>query len=117
MDRIEINGIWYVREDMSTNVEIANEVTIFEGAVWEDDMWCFEAARIKKEDGSFYDGFSIDVLNKKTEKKDYIDNMFYMDGLIEGLDESIKDAKIYLDDRGINSLISFIKYLKNEGWS
>ena len=57
-DRVQIDGVWYVREDQAQLDAVLEDFdpTGFEGYVVENDEVCFEATRIKRDDDSFYDG-------------------------------------------------------------
>jgi hypothetical protein len=52
MDRIEMNGVWYVKETPTQKIEW--DPTCFSGRVYESDLYCFEATQILKDDGTPY---------------------------------------------------------------
>ena len=51
-DRIQVDGVWYVRESSTLSItEIKpRDVTNTLGCVWESDDWCFEATVILNDD-------------------------------------------------------------------
>ena len=70
-NKIQINGVWYVREDSiapttNTKEHLFNpdNVTNFEACVYETDDYCWEASRIRKDDGTFYKDVHIEFKDK-----------------------------------------------------
>ena len=68
-NRIEINGVWYVKEDTIKKPIIELEPTKFEGYVVENRDYCFEATRIFRDDGTPYNDIDIEVTTKKGKRK------------------------------------------------
>jgi len=53
-DRIQINGVWYVREDISKEEEKDIEVTYSMSCHYENDDYVWEATRLMKDDEISY---------------------------------------------------------------
>jgi len=71
-NRIKIDDVWYVREDAIDDPmdhledeEIEMDVTTFDGRVFETDLYCFEATRILKDDGTPYEDCDIKLTDKR----------------------------------------------------
>ena len=108
-DRIEINGVWYVREDAKES-EVVDVIESRSMTVENDQYYfCFEQITNKK--GEF--GFSSIVIKDKwASKEETWDNEVYLKKLIEGLD-SADDA---LDKDGLTLLTELFKQVKEKGW-
>jgi hypothetical protein len=70
MERIEINGVWHVREDSQSPKTLTigeNDVTHFRGIVHESDNYCFEASKLYKDftSGQDHDDIAIEVTFKE----------------------------------------------------
>ena len=74
-NRIQIDGVWYVKESKQEPLDII----FYDGAVYEDDNYCIEASRDKE-----YNSISVEVLDKNTNTKEYIDSQEYIKGVIKG---------------------------------
>jgi hypothetical protein len=74
-DRVQIDGVWYIKENKQEPLDII----FYDGAVYEDDDYCIEAYRDKE-----YNSISIEVKDKNTGKKEYIDNEDYLKYVIKG---------------------------------
>ncbi len=128
-NRIEINGVWYVREDAITDsldhLEAEEMDLIFsEECCYENEKYCFVASRVKKDEGDeFYPGLSITFTDKRTGdrdtwKEEYWDNGNWFKGILEGNIESIAslDEEIGLCLQGKRQLKGFLNRLVEEGW-
>jgi hypothetical protein len=73
-DRIEIDGVWYVKEIQEPLI-----INFYDGALYEDESYCIEASRYK-ESNSIY----IEIDDKITGEKEYIDNEDYIKDVING---------------------------------
>ena len=108
-DRIELNGIWYVREQLEKGPEPQADPVHYIGTVWEFDDYSINVIRIKREDGSLYDGFNMEITHKKTKEVEYIDNDRFILGLMAGevsnpgdaetLDKDLRDCIIYVGNK------------------
>ena len=127
-NKIQINGVWYVREDSTVSTATTNNenhtfnpdnVTNFEGCVYETDDYCWEASRIrKKEDGSFYPGIDIKFTDKTSEDRedwieDHWDNNSWMMAVFNGKEEAL--AETPMNEEGVKVFREFLGYLNNIG--
>ena len=95
-DRIEVDGVWYIKEPTITETEpIELDPTYVESCVVESNKYCYEASRLKNDDGTFYDDVSIKITIKdgKREdwKEDYWDHQSWMLGVLENNPESLPE--------------------------
>ena len=121
-DRVQIDGVWYVREDQAQIEAVLEDFdpTGFEGYVVENDEVCFEATRIKRDDGSFYDGcvdikFTHKVGARKDWVEDYWDNATWMLGVLNSNPESLRD----ISDLGTHNILflkTLLQFLKDKEW-
>ena len=120
-DRIEINGVWYIREDLANKEEEeAFELNFYQGATHEDDKYCWEATRLYKTDleSLFYDDIDIKFTDKSVKpwKEEHWDNNVWMKGVLDNDPDSMRDAKESMCDNGIKTFKIFLNKLKEEGW-
>ena len=128
-NRIEINGVWYVREDAITDpldhLEAEEmDLTFSEECCFESNKYCFVASRIKKyESEEFYQDIYIEFTdkrsgNKDTWKEDYWDNNLWFRGILENNPESINSFNEDTDlcEQGKKQFKAFLYRLKEEGW-
>jgi len=113
-DRIQIDGHWYVLEN--TNSLDLIEVTEFVGTVYESKLYCFEATKILRENGTMYDSINIKIINKQTSKEDVCDNENFFRGVLEKNEESLTSTKEFLCDIGIVQFTSFLNLLVEKKW-
>ena len=117
-DRIQIDGVWYVREQQEPEVEI--NITRFKGMVTESDKYCFEATKLKHGDvpGRYYDGCDIEFTDKRGEpwKTDLWDNNAWMRGVLINDPVSLEHLRESVCPQGEAELKAFLKVLKEEGW-
>ena len=116
-NRIQIDGVWYIREQQEPEVQI--DVTRFKGIVAESDKYCFEATKIKDGSvpGKYYDGCDIEFTDKRVKpwKTDLWDNNAWMRGVLDNNPESLAELD-NLGPQGEAELKAFLKVLKEEGW-
>ena len=128
-NRIEINGVWYVREDAITDsldhLEAEEmDLTFSEECCYETDKYSFVASRIRRDGSSeFYPDITITFTDKRsgnrdTWKEDYWDNNNWFKGILEGKAESIAslDEETELCSQGKRQLKGFLNRLVEEGW-
>lgn len=126
-NRIEINGVWYVREDAITDpLDHLEEIDLIfsEECCYETDKYCFVASRIRRDGGDkFYPGINITFTDKRsgnrdTWKEEYWDNLSWFKGILEGNPESIAflDEENGLCPQGKRQLKGFLNRLVEEGW-
>jgi hypothetical protein len=104
-DRIEINGTWYVREDIVSQtvepkIDVDKDLTFTESCIYENDDYAFEVSRIRKgnENSEFYDDCSIEFTDKRsgdrdTWIRDYWDSTNWMIGVLDNNPESLAHLK------------------------
>ena len=120
-NRIEIDGVWYTREDNTTpEVKPRLESSIaFEGLVFESDLYCFEATRLRDDNGEFYDKqCDIQFTNKKLDidNSEHWDNTEWMIGFLSNDPEAIFEASKSLCPRGMEEFRVVLKELAEKGW-
>ena len=120
MDRIKINGVWYVPEDTSKKVEdisilaserVENDSIHYEGIFWEDDQILLDSTILK---GGGDNMISIKYFNKHTKVQDYWDNNIWLLEVYDEKEESIKILKedeTFRDPYYYNILINFLDLL------
>ena len=128
-DRIEINGVWYVREDAITDpldhLEAEEmHLTFSEECCYETDKYCFVASRLRKDGGDeFFKSIVITFTDKRsgnrdTWKEEYWDNNNWFKGILEGNPESVEslDKETELCKEGKRQFKGFLNRLVEEGW-
>ena len=122
-DRIQIDGVWYVKEEPTQNkIEIEDhQLTQCQTLIYETDDYCWEASRIYEDDGvTFYDGVGIEFTDKEGDhedwKKEYWDNDNWFRGIYENNEDSLKEARESMDENGIAHCQAFIGKLIEKGW-
>ena len=118
-NRIQINGVWYVKEDTIKKPIIELEPTKFEGYVVENRDYCFEATRIFRDDDTSYESINIEVTTKKGKRKDWTtdhwDNNTWMIGILEN-DEDAWGGLPEMSQDNILFLQAFLQFLKDKKW-
>ena len=129
-NRIEINGVWYIREDAITDpldhLESEEmELTFSEECAYETDKYSFVASRISGDGGygEFYPDIAIEFTDKRsgdrdTWKEEYWDNNEWFKGILYGNSDSIEslDEETDLCPQGKKQFKAFLHKLKEEGW-
>ncbi len=124
-NRIEINGVWYVREDANIDHIEPEEMdlTFSEECCYEDNKYCFVASRIRKNEDEFYPDISITFTDKRsgnrdTWKEEHWDNNKWFIGILENDPLTIASLKEENDicAQGKKQLKSFLKRLVEEEW-
>lgn len=122
-DRIQIDGVWYVREEQPQIKTIEpHQLTNTINCIYETDKYCFEAIMIFKDDcETLYPDVSIEFIDKRPAKyddwkKDSSDNPTWMRGVFHGDKESMIDARNLMDQEGIDEFRAFLKHIETKGW-
>ena len=128
-DRIQVDGVWYVRESSTLPIVEINEMLVTNtlGCIWESDNWCFEATVILRDEAvDLTDIYTmiidIAITDKRPANRDEwiehetCDNKNWFIGVLEGNPESMPDAKEMMDEQGIAEFRGFIKHLVEKGW-
>jgi hypothetical protein len=128
MERIQINGEWYVKESEIKDFLIKSEEeldlipTHTESLILETSEFCFEATRCYRDnDEGFYNGIDIEFTDKRpARREDWIienwDNMSWIKGVFENDPESIKIAKKTLNEEGLKALKHLLKDAVKREW-
>jgi hypothetical protein len=117
MDRIEINGVWYVREDQQQEESIQLDLVNYHGCVIENNEFAFKATKTLKDDGSYYNDIDIKFTDKRSKpwKEEYWDHPAWMNGVLNNNPESLKELPD-IGSNGVQFLRAFLKHLKNKEW-
>ena len=125
-NRIEIDGVWYTRENNTTpEVKPRLEPSIaFEGLVFESDLYCFEATRIRDDEGEFYDkecsikftDKSITIIDGGGSKDEFWDNAEWMVEFLNNDPEAIAEAEEALCPQGMKEFRIVVGELAEKGW-
>jgi hypothetical protein len=123
MDRIEINGVWYVKEeyvkeDKPTKLDLTEkDVTFSKSCIYETGDYCWEAVMLSKDNGeNFYPDLEIEFTDRKLETTEYWDNFIWLNHILDGDQVAIEEAKKDMSDQGLEDFIAFLKFLKKENW-
>lgn len=117
-DRIEIDGVWYVREDQADQEELDLDYTSFDGRVYETDLYCFEVTRILEDDGTPYPGCTVEFTDKRDKpfKKDFWDNENWFLGILDENPASMVDLKDMCCGQGVREFKYVLNDLVKVGW-
>jgi hypothetical protein len=130
-DRIQVNGVWYVRETdaipdplrMTAIDEF--DVTRSLHRIWEDSDYAFEAKILLATDSTALKDTWGDCWLTITEKvgdtnnawvEHSIDNPTWMLGVLEGDPLSMEEANKMMKPEGIRLFRGFLSLLINNGW-
>lgn len=126
-DRIQVNGVWYVKETTKPTSDLVSITTIDEfdvtrslRRVWENDDYAFEANILLATDGTELEDTWGDcwiVLTiKHTDEEHSIDNPTWMLGVLDGDSGSMKEANKMMTPEGISLFRGFLLLLIQNGW-
>jgi len=131
-DRIQVNGVWYVKETTKPISDIVSMIDIDEfdvtrslHRIWEDSEYAFEAKILLAPDGIALEDTWGDCWLIITEKvgdtndswiEHSIDNPTWMLGVYEGDDLSMREAKKMMTPNGIAKFRGFLHLLIKQGW-
>ena len=118
-DRIEINGVWYIKEDiLNTQEEV--ELSFSLEAMYENDKYCWQATRLYKENSQvyFYNDIDIKFTDKRNKpfKEEHWDNNDWMLLVLKDNSDALKEARESMCDEGIKTFKLFLNKLQEEGW-
>lgn len=117
MERINVNGVWYVREDSLQEEEKNIEIYSYIGCNCETSDYTWEATKHLKADGeTFYDEVFIKFTDKRKKIEDYWDSMAFFRGVLDNDPESIRDLRESVDKNGEIDFKAFLSVLKDKGW-
>lgn len=122
MERIQINGEWYVKEILpEPDKPVELDFTHTESLIYETTKYCFEVSRIYRDDDiTFYDVVNIEFTDKRYPreewKTEYWDNELFIIGVYENDESCIEDALESMDQEGITTLQQIVKQLIEKEW-
>ena len=122
MERIQVNGEWYVKETHPELVEsVELDFTHTESLIYETTKYCFEVSRIYRDDDiTFYNGINIEFTDKRYPreewKTEYWDNDLFIIGVYENDESCIEDALETMDNEGVKTLQQIAKQLIEKEW-
>jgi hypothetical protein len=118
-NRIQVNGVWYVREDISEQEKKDIEVTYAMTCTYENDKYCWEAKRLMEDDGiSYYSDIDIKFTDKREKpwKEEHWDNNEWMINVMNNESNAIEDAEESMCREGIKEFRFFLKKLEANSW-
>jgi hypothetical protein len=117
-NRIQIEGVWYVREDQIEKNPIKLDPVKFEGIIFENESFCFEVTRIHKDNGDYYKDVDIKFTDKRIKpwKEDHWDNNTWMRGVLNNDPDSLEALPDNIGSKGIRFFQTILKYLKDNNW-
>lgn len=118
--RIEINGVWYVREDSIAGVTTPVEIdpTYYIGAVVESETSCFEFSVLTNEENVMRnDTQTITYTNKEGDRKDWKEDYWDNSEWLRELATTGKtdDGELPLSESDKNVLVAFLRELMSKG--
>ena len=128
-DRIEVDGVWYIKEDVATSK--FEKVTIselepgvrYDGFVFESNLYSFDCTRIYDEDGNLYKDGNVcikftdkSIIHDIDKSQEHWDNVDWMCGILENEVEAIDEAMESLCSQGLIELKEVVKELVEKGW-
>ena len=124
MERIEINGEWYVKESsIQKPIEELDLIpTHTESLILESSGFCFEATICYRDnDEGFYDQVDIEVTDKRFARREdwkteNWDSTEWFKGVYQNNPESIESACEFLDDEGLKIFKCLLKHLIDRKW-
>ena len=124
-DRIEVNGVWYIKENTIVQPTISElEPGIkYDGFVFESNLYAFDCTRIYDEDGNLYKDGNVSVkftdksvVHDITEYQEHWDNGDWMNGILDGDEGSIETAMESLCSQGLVELKEVLTTLRVAAW-
>jgi len=117
-NRIQINGTWYVKEEMTAQTE-PQDLLYTQQCLLELDYCMFEASRMYTDYNNeifLKDSVDIKYINKITKESDYWDNGEWMRQLFDGDKEALDGVSDILNKSEIAQLKVFIGTLIENEW-
>ena len=133
MDRVEINGVWYVREDLTPIENSINgfkfidkqefmerNVAHVEKISYEDNDYLLELDGLVTQKGEKLAMISLKIEDKNNVEQEYWDNENFLKGLVELNKGSIGSAlydesKIEITHELLNLIINLLKVGQDKG--
>jgi hypothetical protein len=122
-DRIQINGVWYKREEDSIEETESTfwDVTTYIGKVAESKLYVFKAEKIYRDEngGGFLSGVDIEFTDKRILGEwieDLWDNDTWMRGVLNDDPDALKELRESVCEQGEKEFKEFLRILQEEGW-
>ena len=121
-DRIQINGIWYVREDApKEDYEECEPLDLIEcqTLTYEDDELCLEAIKLIHDEVPYALDIDIqytDKLAPKPWKEELWDSNSWMKAVLDDEPEAIKSALESMKKSQLRTFKKFLTALRERGW-
>ena len=125
VDRIEVNGVWYVKEELSEvnepTISKLDEAIPFSGIVFESDLYCFEVTKLEGYENYHDKDCTIKFTDKSVihdiaEYQEHWDNVSWMNAFLVDEPEAIKEAMESLCHQGLVELKEVVTELAKVGW-
>ena len=122
-NRINIDGVWYVREESTPLVEKPHDPTHYEGLVWETDKYCFDVTRIFRDETMYspYEGVDVKFTDKRNPNREawiedrWDSNEWMVELLLEDI-HAIESAKESMCNEGVAYFSAVVEELIRLGW-
>ena len=124
-DRIQINGVWYIREKEVPTIgepeSLFWDVTNYIGKVAESRLYCFKAEKMYKDEinGELHSGVDIEFTDKRILGEwieDLWDNDTWMRGVLNDDLDALKELRKSVCEQGEKDFKEFLTMLQEEGW-
>jgi hypothetical protein len=122
-DRIQINGVWYKREEDSIEEpeSLFWDVTDYVGKVAESKLYVFKAEKMYKDESNseLYSGVDIEFTDKRilgNWKTDVWDNNTWMRSVLKDNPEALEGLRESVCEQGEKEFKEFLRILQEEGW-
>jgi len=122
-NRIEINGVWYIKEASSNKQQEREkdiELDYSVEAIYEDDKYVFQATRFSKnkELTEFYSEPVISFTDKRIQpwQPETWDNCTWMRAVLKGESVAIKALQMVLCSEGVKTFKAFLRKLRELQW-
>lgn len=116
-DRIQINGVWYVREDAqleNQQIDVKPVYSIAADYQYSNTV-SWKATKLYKDDmETLYDEIYLEFTEDGV--TDHWDNQSWIIGVYEGDEDAISELKEVLNGDQILHFKAFLKCLKDKGW-
>ena len=113
-ERIEVNGVWYVKEKALQEELFISE---YDGIVYENDLFSLEVTRLKDEDGTPTESILMEYTSKaQPHIKEVWDNVDWMIGVYRNSPASIRQLYPLMGEERIKQIQSIIETLIEKGW-
>ena len=123
--RIEVNGVWYIKEDTIVKHLISQlEPGIkYDGFIFESNLYAFDCTRIYDEDGNLYKDGNVcikftdkSIIHDIDKSQEHWDNVDWMCGILENEVEAIDEAMESLCSQGLIELKEVLSTLRIAAW-